>query len=140
MPFSKNPTPRRTGGPAPRGSKAGSVSPKHRGYRPEEAKAMLDGAYSDPQKEAFARVQQADGFMGKLSAAVENPSVIAHTVAESVPSMLAGGVAARGLMGVGAAGGAAPGVRTVWPGGRVWCGHITVWRAGRQDCKTLGRG
>jgi len=88
------------------------------GYRPEEAKAILDAAYSDPQKKAFANVQQADGFMGKLFAAAENPSVIAHTVGESLPSMLAGGVAARGLMGIGGAAvkSAAGGVGPALPG------------------------
>jgi hypothetical protein len=68
------------------------------GFRPGEAKAMLDDAYSDQQKEAFRRVQAADGFGETLLEAVRNPSVIAHSVVESLPLMGAGGVVARGGM------------------------------------------
>jgi N12 class adenine-specific DNA methylase len=68
------------------------------GFRPKEAKAALDEYLSPEQKAANAAVQQADGFVDKLGAAVSNPSVIAHTAVESVPAMLGGGVVARGLL------------------------------------------
>lgn len=68
------------------------------GFRPKDAKAFLDDQYSDQQKQAFQNVQKADGFSGKFVAALQNPSVIGHSVVESVPSMVAGGVVGRGLL------------------------------------------
>jgi hypothetical protein len=70
------------------------------GFRPEEAKQMLDGMYSDAQQEANRQVREAKGFMPTIQAALDNPSVIATTVGESVPQMLGGMAAARGLMAV----------------------------------------
>lgn len=67
------------------------------GYRPAEAKSILDDLYSPAQQAANQKVQDADGFIGKVGAALENPSVIGHTVLESLPAMAAGGLAARGL-------------------------------------------
>jgi hypothetical protein len=68
------------------------------GFRPKQASGFLDEGYSDPQKKAFQAVDQAEGFTGKLGAAITNPSTIAHSVIESLPSMAAGGVIGRGLM------------------------------------------
>lgn len=70
------------------------------GFRPREAKAMLDEGYSAPQKEAFRRVQAAEGLGDTFMEALSNPSVIGHSVVESVPLMGAGGVVARGAMAV----------------------------------------
>lgn len=72
------------------------------GFRPKEAKAELDTWYSPEQQAANRAVQEAKGFVPTLQAAVQNPSVIGHTVAESVPSMLGGAAIARGLLGAGA--------------------------------------
>jgi hypothetical protein len=82
-----------TGGHAGRAAEAA-------GFRPREAKAMLDEGYSQEQKDAFARVQAAQGFGDTFMAAVQNPSVVAHSVLESLPSMAAGGVVARGGMAI----------------------------------------
>lgn len=68
------------------------------GFRPKEAKAYLDEQYSDEQKQAFQNVQQADGFGGKFVAALQNPSVVGHSIVESLPSMGAGGVVGRGVL------------------------------------------
>ena len=68
------------------------------GFRPKEAKAILDEGYSQEQKDAFGRVQAAQGFGDTLMEAVRNPSVVAHSVLESLPLMGAGGVVARGGM------------------------------------------
>lgn len=65
------------------------------GFRPGEAKEIMDGWYSDPQKEANRKVQEADGFLGTLGAMVESPSTIAHTALESAPQMLGGAAIAR---------------------------------------------
>ena len=77
------------------GGQAGKLA-EDVGFRPKEAKAMLDEGYSDQQKEAFRQVQAADGLGDTFMAAVRNPSVVAHSVVESLPSMGAGGVLARG--------------------------------------------
>ncbi|MEY3774965.1 MAG: hypothetical protein RLZZ129_1745, partial [Verrucomicrobiota bacterium] len=69
------------------------------GYRPEEAKQILDSWYSPAQQEANRKVREAEGFFGTLDAAIENPSVIATTVGESIPQMLGGAAVARGLIG-----------------------------------------
>ena len=83
------------------------------GFRPKEAKAMLDDQYTAEQKQAFQNVQQAEGFGGKFVAALQNPSVVGHSIVESLPSMGAGGVVGRGVLaaapGVGALGAAALG-------------------------------
>ena len=74
------------------------------GVRFKDAKQVLTDFQSDEQKAADAQVQQADGFLPTVGAMVENPSTIANALAESVPSMLAGGAVSRGLVnkGVGA--------------------------------------
>lgn len=68
------------------------------GFRPKEAKAALDELYTPEQQAANARVQEAKGFVPTIAAAVQNPSVIGHTVLESLPSMGGGAVVGRGLM------------------------------------------
>lgn len=88
------------------GGRAGQAA-QGLGFRPREAKAILDEQYSDQQKEAFREVEQADGFVDTLKAAVSNPSVVGHSVVESLPSMAAGGLLARGALAVGARGVAA---------------------------------
>lgn len=99
------------------GGRAGKLA-EEAGFRPEEAKAILSEGYSDQQKAAFKAVQDAEGIGGTFMAAVENPSVIGHSVLESAAPMLAGGVVARGLMGIGARGvsSAAGGVGPAIPG------------------------
>lgn len=79
------------------GGRAGKMA-ESAGFRPAEARQMLDEWYSPEQRAAFEEVRNADGIMAKTGAALRNPSVIAQSVAESLPSMGAGGVAARGLM------------------------------------------
>ncbi len=68
------------------------------GFRPKEAKELVNDWHSDATKEAQRKFQQADGIGGKFMAAVENPSNIVTAVGESLPSMGLGGVAARGFM------------------------------------------
>jgi N12 class adenine-specific DNA methylase len=79
------------------GGQAGKLAEEY-GFRPKEAKAMLDEGYSPSQKEAFRKVQAAEGLGDTFMAAVQNPSVIGHSVVESLPLMGAGGVVARGGM------------------------------------------
>lgn len=68
------------------------------GFRPKQAKEAVNDWHSDATKQAQQKFQEAEGLGGKLQAAIENPSVIATSIGESLLSMAAGGVAARGLM------------------------------------------
>ncbi|MCR4297467.1 MAG: hypothetical protein NUV75_01755, partial [Gallionella sp.] len=67
------------------------------GFRPKEARAVLDEYLSPEQTAANKAVSEAKGFLPTVSAAVQNPSTIAHSVIESLPVMGGGGVIARGL-------------------------------------------
>lgn len=58
---------------------------------------MEASPYSAPQQYAQRQVSEADGVLGKLGAAVRYPSTIATTVGESLPTMVAGGLAGRGI-------------------------------------------
>ena len=78
------------------GGKAGKAV-ESAGIRFKDAKDILDAQKSDAAKDAEWRFQNAEGFTGKLGAAVENPSLIANTLVESAAPMLAGGVVGRGL-------------------------------------------
>jgi len=83
------------------------------GIRITETQKILDENFSPAQKAAQARVQAEEGFIDTSKALLQNPSVIAQTVGESVAPMLGGMGMARGLIGVapkvisGVAGGAA---------------------------------
>jgi len=82
------------------GGQAGKLA-EDVGFRPKEAKDILSQSYSDEQKKAFDQVQQAKGLWETTKAAFNNPSVIAHTVGESIAPMLAGGVVGRGVAALG---------------------------------------
>ncbi len=60
------------------------------GIRFGDAQQILDSGYSDAQQEANRKVHEAEGFTATLKAAIDNPSVIATTVGESIPQMLGG--------------------------------------------------
>jgi hypothetical protein len=80
---------------------AGKVA-EELGFRPEEAKKIIgDTLYSPEAKAAQQAVDSADGFLPTLGAIAENPSVIVNKAAESIPSMLAGGVVGRGAAALG---------------------------------------
>ncbi len=68
------------------------------GFRPKQAKEIVNEWHSDATKEAQRKFQEADGFWDKAATAVQNPSLIATAVGESIPSMLAGGVMGRGAL------------------------------------------
>jgi predicted RNA methylase len=79
------------------GGRAGKLA-ESAGVRFKDAKDVLSGFQSDDLKGKQQQFQQADGILDKTGVAVTNPSLIANAVAESVPSMGAGGVGARALM------------------------------------------
>lgn len=80
------------------GGRAGKLA-EDVGFRPKDAKAMLDEYYSPQQKAANQAVHEAQGFLPTIGAALQNPSTIAQNVVESVPAMLAGGLIGRGIAG-----------------------------------------
>ncbi len=67
------------------------------GFRPREAKDFLSDLHTDQYKQQQQDFQDADGVVDKTLHAVQNPSMIVNTVAESLPSMLAGGAVGRGV-------------------------------------------
>ena len=88
------------------------------GVRFKDAKQVLTDWQSDDLKSKQQEFQQADGVVDKLGVALSNPSLIANAVGESIPLMGAGGMAARGVLGIGARGvsSAAGGVGPAIPG------------------------
>ena len=57
----------------------------------------LDEYFSPEQKEANRQVSEAEGFVGTLNAAFQNPSTIVGAIAESAPLLIPGMGIARGL-------------------------------------------
>ena len=68
------------------------------GFNPKEAKAILDTYYSEAQQSADRRVSETKGMAPTVGAALENPSVILKSIAESIGPMLGGAFIAKGLM------------------------------------------
>ena len=68
------------------------------GYKPKEAKEILDTYLSEAQQAANRKVGEAKGFGSTVSALLQNPSVIATSAAESLPQMLGGAGIARSLL------------------------------------------
>ena len=68
------------------------------GFKPKEAKQFIEENITSPaQRYANAQVHNADGFFPTLEAGLRNPSTIVKSTVESAPSMLLGGIAAKGL-------------------------------------------
>jgi hypothetical protein len=68
------------------------------GYRPKEAKEILDTYLSEAQQAANRRVKETKGFLPTIGAALQNPSTIATAIGESIPQMIGGAGIARGVM------------------------------------------
>jgi hypothetical protein len=68
------------------------------GYKPKEAKAILDTYLSEAQQYANRQVKETKGFLPTIGAALKNPSVIATGVGESIPQMLGGAGIAKGIL------------------------------------------
>lgn len=68
------------------------------GYKPGETQEILSEWLSPAQQYAERKVQEAEGFIPTLKAAVQNPSTIARAVGESAPLMLGGAGIARGIL------------------------------------------
>jgi len=68
------------------------------GFKPKDAKEILDSYYSEAQQAASRRVSETKGLLPTVGAALENPSVVAQAGIESLASMLGGAGVAKGLM------------------------------------------
>ena len=67
------------------------------GYEPGEARRILETGYGEKTKQAYKEFAEAEGVVDKAIAALTNPRIIAHTVGEALPLMLAGGAVGRGV-------------------------------------------
>ena len=68
------------------------------GFRPKQAREYLDTLKTDTTQQQKREFEQADGVIGKTAYALQNPSLVANAVAESLPMMGAGGVIGRGIV------------------------------------------
>ncbi|MGP9490817.1 PLxRFG domain-containing protein [Psychrobacter sp. AOP7-B1-24] len=67
------------------------------GFRPKEAKEAIASWKTEEGKEQLRKFQDTEGLGSKVGYALDNPSLITNTVAESLPAMGAGGVVGRGI-------------------------------------------
>lgn len=61
------------------------------GFDPDRAREAMGTLYSPERQQANQQVQDAHGFLPTLGAMLKNPSTIAGSVVESLPSMVGGG-------------------------------------------------
>lgn len=77
--------------------RAGKFLEDKAGYDPKATHEFIGGFKTEKSKEQLQDFADTEGFGGKLNYAKNNPSLIVNTVAESLPSMFAGGAVGRGL-------------------------------------------
>jgi hypothetical protein len=68
------------------------------GYKPNEAKEILDTYLSEAQQYANRQVKETKGFLPTIGKALQYPSTIVTTVGESIAPMLGGAGIARGVL------------------------------------------
>jgi len=68
------------------------------GFRPKEAKEIINSWQSPELNQARQNVQNTKGFLPTVGAMVQNPSTIVDAALESAPSMIGGAGVARGAM------------------------------------------
>jgi len=71
-------------------------SAENLGFRPKEAKSILDEFLSPAQKLANKKVAEADGLVDTVKTAIQNPSTILNAGIESLPLIAGGGVVGIG--------------------------------------------
>ena len=81
----------------PTGGRVGRFLEDRLGIRPQEAARIAAGWASDELQLARQRVEDAEGFVETLGAAARDPAVVAAAVAESLPSVVLGGLIGRGI-------------------------------------------
>ncbi|KYC14213.1 hypothetical protein [Pseudomonas sp. ABFPK] len=90
----------------------GAVTPwlQSHGLDSQKARAALDAEMSPQALAQRKELEDAQGFAGTAGAVLRNPAYAAGAIIESVPQMVAGGVAGRGIAAGARLAGAAPGV------------------------------
>ncbi|WP_207833295.1 hypothetical protein [Pseudomonas sp. 43(2021)] len=90
----------------------GAVTPwlQSHGLDSQKARAALDAEMSPQALAQRKEVEDAQGFAGTAGAVLRNPAYAAGAIIESVPQMVAGGVAGRGIAAGARLAGAAPGL------------------------------
>jgi len=68
------------------------------GFKPAEAREILESGYSEARKAAGTKFEEAEGVGDKLKTALMNPSIVASAVIGSSSLMLGGAATARTLM------------------------------------------
>lgn len=99
------------------GGEAGKLAQEN-GFDTKETSKILQSWMTPEQQLADKKVAGGDGFLDTLDKALDNPSVIPKNIAESLPSMVAGGAVGKalGAVGVSAGIGGAIGEGTVMAG------------------------
>ncbi|MFJ4348907.1 hypothetical protein [Pseudomonas sp. NPDC089401] len=113
----------------------GAVTPwlAEHGLDSQKARAALDAEMSPQALAQRKEVADAQGFLDTAEAVLRNPAYAAGQVIESVPSMVAGGVAGRGIAAGAKLAGAAPGIAGALGAG----GGEGLAAAGQQAAQTV---
>ncbi len=72
------------------------------GIKYEDTQDILHEAFSPETQAAYSAVGEAKGVLGKIDAAIRNPSMILTTVGEAIPQMIVGGAIGKALKAAGA--------------------------------------
>jgi GNAT superfamily N-acetyltransferase len=133
----------------PTGGAAGRAA-ESLGMKFRESKELLSDLYSPAQKAANQKVADARGFVDTAGAMLSNPSTIAQTAVESLPSMGLGGALGRGALALapklGAVGAAAFGEGAVGAGSAAEQtrqqsgGDLSLGQAGAALASGIGTG
>ena len=67
------------------------------GYKPGEAQRILMTGYSEQTQAEYKRLAEAEGLVDQAITALTSPRVLAHSLAESAPLMLMGGLIGKGI-------------------------------------------
>jgi hypothetical protein len=79
------------------GMLSGGRIPQAVGYDTSSIRQHMDQADTPERQASRQALEKAQGFGGTLRALADNPGNIPHLIAESVPSMVGGGMAGRGI-------------------------------------------
>ncbi|GHS81489.1 hypothetical protein PAGU2196_23230 [Pseudomonas sp. PAGU 2196] len=79
------------------GMLSGGRIPQALGYNTSGVRQHMDQADTPERQASRQALEKAQGFGGTLQALADNPGNIPHLIAESVPSMVGGGMAGRGI-------------------------------------------
>lgn len=76
--------------------RAGKILEDAFGYDPKQTHEFIGDFKTARSKEQMQEFSETEGFVPKLGNALSNPSIVANTIGESLPSMFAGGAIGKG--------------------------------------------